>query len=406
MVKNLLKNLNISIESPYLETAYQSAINDVDAFYLKEEFIEELNTYYGVIPKNYEVLKKALIGVREQKDLSLFVKVLYHLINLRKSVPETFLKITMPKAPKNSKNPIAYDCASVFAVLAHVPNYTKELKARGVNDEIIRDTVRLLDVNMAMASDKAKKPVFDLQCFLSYNAFIYTDILWVGRFRFEIAKSNEFHIYAFKNKKDQIKVMMRDVYVHESGHIIGEAGFDDKSNCKYATLTETEEYFEGYVVDEKTSLVIPKTTRLDKKEWKLFLKPDDYVLNVHIPFEGEFSKEIIESSFKKGVEVFKKCYTEYDFKAFLTFTWFLAPKLKDILKETSNIFQFRNCFNIFPMCGKGLDIYEYVFNTQVKSISELNVDELPADNSLRRGVKEYTKNGIIFHEFGGVRLFK
>ena len=404
MLENLLKDLNAEIESPYLEEAYNKAIKDVNPFYLTEEYLEKIFEC-KIIKENCDVLRTALKGVNKIENLAIFVKILYHLIDIGKNNFLVFDKLVLPTAPQNSEYTIAYDCASAFAILGHMPKYKEELNALGIEDKICYDTISLIDINITMGSEKAGRPICDHETFTSYGAYLYTKTLWIERFRFQLTSSSKYPIYVFKNKNNDIKIMMRDVYVDKSGYLCGSAGISDENEGAYAELTEGEDYYEGYFVDEKTNLVIPTPQRISKSEWELILKPNEDVLKIHVPFGGNFTPEAFDASFSKGEKVMRALYHDRDIKGICATSWFFTPALKGLLKETSNIMAFRNCFTLYPKKSQGYDVFEFVFENPIKSYAELDVDKLPEDNSLRRGVKELFKKGVYFPEFGAFRLF-
>ncbi|MBR2376429.1 MAG: hypothetical protein IKA85_01455 [Clostridia bacterium] len=404
MLENLLKDLNAEIESPYLEEAYNKAIKDVNPFYLTEEYLEKIFEC-KIIKENCEILRTALKGVNKVENLALFVKILYHIIDLGRGKGCAFTKLVLPTAPENSEYSIAYDCASAFAILGHMPKYKEQLNARGVEDRIVYDTISLMDINITMGSEKAGKPICDHETFISYGAYIYTETIWIERFRFQLTSSSKYPIYVFRNKVGDIKIMMRDVYVHESGYLCGSVGIPDTEPGAYAELTEGDDYYEGYFVDNKTNLVIPTPQRISKSEWELLLKPNEDVLKIHVPFGGNFTAEVFDKTLKKGEEVMKAFFPDKNIKGICATSWFFTPALKGLLKPTSNIMAFRNCFTLYPKVSQGYDVFEFVFENPIKSYDELDVDKLPEDNSLRRGVKELFKKGVYFPEFGAFRPF-
>ena len=125
---------------------------------------------------------------------------------------------------------------------------------------------------------------------------------------------------------------------------------------------------------------------------------------MHIPFAERFDSDYCEWSYRKAKDVLKRCYKEFDFKCFATGTWFLAPALEKALKPTSNIYKFRKKYNVFPAKCSGLDVFNYVYNINPSTFSEVDIDGLSEDNSLKKGIKEQLKNGKLIYEFSG--LFK
>ena len=72
-----------------------------------------------------------------------------------------------------------------------------------------------------------------------------------------------------------------------------------------------------------------------------------------------------------------------------------------MLKEDSNIRAFGNGYHRFPLASSGKDIFEYVFKLSVQDVTQVDAENLPEDTSLQRGVKQLSREGVIFHEFGG-----
>ncbi len=103
--------------------------------------------------------------------------------------------------------------------------------------------------------------------------------------------------------------------------------------------------------------------------------------------------------------MFSKALPEYDFKIFTINTWLLSPELPEILKPTSNIMGFQKMFNTYPMPGKGLSVFNFVFNIMAGSMEEVEIDALSEESSLMRGIKGLYKNGRFIHEYGGHFLF-
>ena len=404
MLDKVFKNLNANIESDYLVEAYNKAINDSDEFYLTTDFVNKLNDYYDVIPRNYNALLLTAEKLKDNSDLKIFVKILYHLIGYKKSFTETFKVLTLPTLC--GKEDISYDCAHALAVLGHVPNYFNELSNRGVDFSVARDTVRLFDINMESDSKIAGKPYLSLENFSYYKAYVYTNTLWIERLRFEISNGANYPIVVFKNKVDsQIKIAINGTKIDQNGYVLGAKGVVEEDCLINATVVENGDFYEGYFLKEDSTFST-KTEKILKNEWEIIFKPSDQILKVHVPYVGEFTPEIIKKSFEKAYTTFKNCYKEYDFKGFLICTWFMSRGLDGIVKENSNISAFRNCFKKFPMATNGTSIFEYVFNLNVSSVNEIDYNSLVEDNSLRRGIKQKAKNGVIFHEFGGYRLFE
>ncbi len=400
-MKELAKRLNIIInaDNENWQIAYKKALTqqEVPAF-LTEQFIIDLHEKYKVLPNNFNVLKQAVKLVAKNADLCLLAKIIYNLLFLKKQKAEIFKDFSLPKSQKEGD--IAYDLFGVFPILAHIPFSYQALKDRGVDDKVNIDTHCQLDTCICESSQPVERPFFSTDYFMCYGAFIYSKTLRVERFRFEIGKK-DYGVCAFLNKKGDLKVLMNGVILHKNGNILGNLGCEEEEGSLSVKVAETEQYFEGFSVDENTNLAQKTPIKLNKNEWVKIYQDGDYVLKVHIPFSGSFDKETCEKSYEKARVLFKKCYPEYDFKVFATHTWLLAPALKSVIKEGSNIYNFRQKYLIFPSKNSGLSVFEYVFNKPVKSINDVKFDALEQKNSLQKGIVQQLKKGNFIYEFNG-----
>ena len=406
-MESLAKELNINIDfsNKFWIDAYNKAVLEPEIpYFISTEFIKKIQDEYGVLPKNYNILLDAVGLIREDKNLCLLAKILYHLLFLEIDKKRIFNGFTLPKPPKDAKSTLAYDLFSVFPIMAHIPFSFKILENRGIEREICIASHCQLDTCISEASAEQNKPCFTTAYFMCYRAFIYLKILRIGRFRFETIKNSNLHAYAFENKNGEIKILMHDITLHKSGNVLGNLDCDDEQGCFVASVSEDDKYYYGYLVDKTTHLTENTITKLDKNEWKNIYKPNDDIVVVHIPFADSFDNEYCQKSYEKAREVFKKCYKEFDFKCFATETWFLAPALEKVLKPTSNIYKFRQNYNVFPAKCSALSVFEYVYKLNPNTFSDVDIENLSDDNSLKKGIKEQLKKGEYIYEFNG--LFK
>ena len=189
--------------------------------------------------------------------------------------------------------------------------------------------------------------------------------------------------------------------LHASGNILGAIGFTGEAGAFDADFLETEEYYEGYPIDEKTHLAKNTRIRLSKDQWEVVLAPGDTLLKVHIPNTGKLLKEDCEASYKKAIHIYKNLYPEYDFKGFVCYTWLLCPTLRQILKPDANILQFQEPYLLIPARNDAPDVFLYVYGMNVKSAAEVDAAALPETNSLQRGVKKLLQEGIYLHQYHG-----
>lgn len=399
-MKNICEKLGIEIESPFFDEAYNKALKSKNIpNWLAKEYILRLNEEWDVFPKFLDKILLALDKVLENPDLVIFAKTLYYIIDLSPTRAETFKKLDLPLKEGDENEIIGYNLVTVFPIIGHMRRSFESLIKRGIAEKHIKATFKFLDGGINASSKRMK--------FISYNdwyfrwgiRYLYEELLRIEHFEFEILPHYNCHARVFENKNDETIVLADGVTIHRDGHILGTAGYKDEEGSFKADFKETDEYFEGCILNKETSLYENKRVRLPKNEWRVILKDGDSVIGLHIPASIPLDDDICRFSFDKAEEVLTRCYPEYSFKAFETFTWLLAPELKTFLKPQSNILNFRKYFTIFPSeRASGMTIFSYVYLCE-----DVNIDYnlLSEETSLQRSIKKHYLEGKYVHEFNG-----
>lgn len=111
---------------------------------------------------------------------------------------------------------------------------------------------------------------------------------------------------------------------------------------------------------------------------KRALEPEDLVLNLHIPRGEPLRLEACLDSFKRAMDFFEHP------KEITCCSWLLAPALKEILPEDSNIIRFQSLFHIYDLDRERRHAELFVYH---------HVQENPADysqdTSLRAALRTY-----------------
>ncbi len=401
-MKDIRQALGIKIESLYWGKAYNLALEEkLIPEWLTVEYINKLNEKYNLLRKNYEVIVSAVPYVSENPELCLLAKTLYHIIGEKTKSKEDFTYLELPKAPEGTENTLGYDFVGIFPILAHLEYSWQELEDRGVEKNVISDSLLTPDNLVTYSFERLGKPCLGDAEFMFYDVSLYVNYLKIGRLRFEMCLDSKFHIRAFKNNNDEICILLDGAEIHKSGHLLGTYGCSDKDGSFFAETCETTDFYEGYAVDENTGLCQNFKTKLLKNEWTYVFSKGDNVMKVHIPYGGRLEKSEVENSYIRAREIFAKCYPEIKFKNFVITCWMLSPELRDILPGESNIISFQNKYNIYPVKSTALDALMYVYNFRGASPDELDFASLPETNSLRKGVKQKFLDGRFIHEFGG-----
>lgn len=401
-MSDIRKLLSIRIESPYWESAIRLAENEPDIpEWLTENYIRQIHEKHSFFNSNLDIIVSAIPHIIKVPELCLLAKTLYHILDTKKNFNDAFTVFEAPKAPEGTENTIGYDCVLGFPVLAHLVKSWNELEKRGVEKDILRDSFVTVDHLFTYSQEEAGRPAFTEQFFRMYGNAIYINYLKIGRLRFEIYENSARPVRIFKNQSGEYKVLMCNCVLHQSGNILGAYGCEDAENSYDAGFIETDTYYCGYSLDEKTRLAKKECITLTKSEWKCVYKSGDNALKVHIPYGPRLDKESCEESYRRAKEVFSRCFPEIKFNCFLLLCWMLSPELRDILPEDSNIIGFQNKYIVFPAKDKAIDAYQYVYKVPQDKFSEIDIFSLPEDNTIRRGIKKKALEGKLIRECYG-----
>lgn len=405
-MNDLLKRLNMDNISDWFDECYEKAVSDNTLpVWLTKEYLEEGNKEFPYFSDQFDGVVSALDEVVKNKDMVLFAKTLYYMLEDKRYHEEVFAGLEFPQAPEG-ENPLAYDIFSFYPMFARIREAMAVLKTKGLAEDIVNKTYSSIDGCIKASTTYAGRFAFNKTYFLWCTLYKNAVLFKIDRFSFEVRDNCKLDIYAFINKKDEIKVMMKEgIKVHKDGQLLGSANAKEEEGSFTTVYTESETAYEGYLVEEKSASVERKTTKLSKSDWTLLYKPGDNLISVHIPGKKPFDKEIVESSIEKGRQFFKKLYPEKNLKGFMCISWLLAPKLKEILKPTSNIIAFQNIYTKFPYVSEGLDVFHFVFEKPATSLKEVDLDALPEKTSLERTLKNMYKNGEVIYETGGIFKF-
>lgn len=130
------------------------------------------------------------------------------------------------------------------------------------------------------------------------------------------------------------------------------------------------------------------------------LSPDDAVINVHIPGNIKLTPENCEFAYNECARIVKSAFPEFDYKAFVCFSWMMDKQLKDMLKSDSNIVRFQSRYTTFFRDKPTDGVFVFVYGYPAGVTPELN--DLAEDTSLRRAIKAHLLAGGKIYADGGI----
>lgn len=280
-----------------------------------------------------------------------------------------------------------YDTLPLFGMLDHLSDMLAELKRRGLPQDVIDGTCSQFENQIQDFIDLNHR--YGISHYVSWMLlFLQCKIIRVGRFNFEAA-TYRMPFDVFKSG-DAIKVLPRGVVFHKSGQILGSVDCLDEEGSFVGDVTETEEYFEGLLIEG--AVAKNERIRLSKREWTRVLTAGDPAISIHIPSGGSLPPEIVERDLLRGMELFNRHMGA--FAAYICTSWLLDPQIKKLLGKETNLTRFADRFARFPVKSNGGDVFEYVWCMPATT----PLAKLPETSSISRTVKAHLLAGG--HIFG------
>jgi len=113
------------------------------------------------------------------------------------------------------------------------------------------------------------------------------------------------------------------------------------------------------------------------------------VVAVHIPSDAKLTDANVDESLSMAEEFFAKYYPDFADCEYTCYSWLLAPKLKELLGEDSNIVRFQNRFHVHTEDREPLSVLEWVFKVK----NDTPFADLPENTSLQRKTKALLLQG-------------
>ena len=126
----------------------------------------------------------------------------------------------------------------------------------------------------------------------------------------------------------------------------------------------------------------------------------DKCINLHIPALGPLKKRDCIESIRQMTAHFAEFQPDYDYRAVVCYSWILDPVLRGLLGPSSNILAFQSLGHNWRWeeMDQTKNVLWRVWGDAGTKASPEHADRLEQDNSLRKSVASYLKNGGRFTE--------
>lgn len=129
--------------------------------------------------------------------------------------------------------------------------------------------------------------------------------------------------------------------------------------------------------------------RIGVLEYEFIELEGEKVLSVHIPSDADMTDEKVDASIAEAKAFMQKFYPDYAAARMYCNSWLLAPKLQELLPETSKIVHFQKRFELTHASYEGNDCVVWVFQAG----PDTPVQDLKENTSLQRKIKALMLSG-------------
>ncbi len=363
---------------------------------LSDDYITGVLQEAGCLTHWLEPILAAAARIRENEALCLLVCLLEEWIRQGGDLSSTADDKYITPVGQG----IAYDFLHLFPAIPTIPESVAHMRGRGVPEAVITATLSEYDYCVSMCLERQGRPMFDRGRLNWITRLIRNRLIRIGRFKYDLPDTYLSGVRVYRDACGELAVLADGLRLHRTGRILGSVGHTDEAGAFTAEITETETAIIGY--RSVNGIVESTPVALPKDRWQLCLTAQSAFPRIHIPADGDFDRETVAAAFEQAREIFDRCYPDFPYQGFFCSTWLLSQDLKEILKPTSNILGFQSFFTPVPFRSSGGLVFSFAFN-QGSGIPQ-DLQSLPEDSSLRRGVKQRYLEGKYVHEGAGFFL--
>lgn len=153
-----------------------------------------------------------------------------------------------------------------------------------------------------------------------------------------------------------------------------------------ARYTEGPDRVTGYPIDPR-GRILERTLTLDRSQWTCCFKPGDWVVDLHIPAGGAMTPEAMADSLRQVMEFFPVHHPDRPVRAIVLTTWFMDPRLADLLPSEANPLVLQRAGYLYPVPAWQGGLW-FVFLQDT-----FNPATLPRTTSLQRAIAGFLERG-------------
>ena len=353
--------------------------------------IDRLQQDYNTFGEFYELVRAVAIEVNNDPNRSTWIKVA-----LEYTKGRTRRQINRIPVP-NADGTVVSAMLPLYILVGMLPGAIEEYRRRGFNEKEIGLCMRRIWDGIRIVKRHTGMPGIDETYYRWQTLFAMAKIFeFEEGLQFELKKAPAGAVYIKHKETGKVVPLLSDCTIHRTGlQVLGSAGYTDAEGAFEATVTEDEENIYGYgSYDNKVETTLHAYS---KAEWEIHLRPGDDMLSLHIPEGADISLDVVIPQVLRAREIVRTRYPEHKGTEIFGSSWILNNALLDIVKPGTKVAEFMTLFTCYPICDDATSIFSFVFDRKPE-----NLEDLPEDTSLRRGLKKMYLEGRYNHIFAGM----
>lgn len=291
-----------------------------------------------------------------------------------------------------SKYPGLFSTVIFLAAARHFEEYIQKHDFYAAKYDFMesyyRNIRRFMDMNYARNNTYA---------LIRYGEYLYGYakplILHIGRFSYELRPYENQVCTIYEKDSRRIFIVNEQCQFDKYGYPIPR-GSEETVNFQFENKKPR--------IMGENGLVTQLDSDICLDGWQQILKPNDFVVTIHIPGSDKLLQKTMEESFIDAVPILKKAFKDYAPKKLVCTSWLLSPQLSDILDSKSNILRFQSYFDRIGWYEHENAIYEHIFHTSKCPLEKLVPKNRFQESILRmyhEGQKLHTGFGILKDEW-------
>ncbi len=199
----------------------------------------------------------------------------------------------------------------------------------------------------------------------------------LGRLEFVLQAWEEpFRVYTHVDTHEVIVLAEAGQRLTDDGYLVGPTTWT-------TTFVTADDGVRGHPVSPRGN-VHRDQVRLPQPLWQVVLAPGDWILDLHVPAEGDLTLAALRDALQLAEGFFEQFYPQQPVVAYLCDSWLFSPQLETMLPPDSRILRWQHEGYLLPSESGSDTFLAFTFGSPT-----IDLATAPRDTRLRRAVIDH-----------------